>query len=95
MKNLTLPLSLAAAAMLGACSSSPVHTTNTAGEIYTAPPGRTAQIGTGKVTDLVDPMGPVAGIATQRMTLLMQDGSYQVIDRRGPELAMGERVRVR
>ena len=95
MKKLSLPLIVLAAATLGACSSTPVHMTSTAGEIYTSPPGRTAYIGTGKVTDLVDPMGPVAGISTQRMTLLMQDGSYQVIDRRGPELAMGERVRVR
>ncbi len=95
MKKLTLPLIALAAASLGACSGPQPRTTSMGGEIYTAPPGMTAHAGVGKVTDLVDPMGPVAGTSTQRMTLLMQDGSEQVIDRRGPQLAMGERVRVR
>ncbi len=95
MKTLTLPLAVLAAATLSACGGSPVQTTSTGGEIYAAPPGMTAHAGTGKITDLVDPMGPVAGTSTQRMTLLMQDGSEQVIDRRGPQLAFGERVRVR
>ncbi len=96
MKKLTLPLIVLAAATLGACSSGPqVRTTSTGGEIYAAPPGMTARAGVGKVADLVDPMGPVAGTSTQRMTLRMEDGSEQVIDRRGPQLAYGERVRVR
>jgi len=94
MKKLTLPLTLLAAATLAACGSPQMRSESMA---YSAPADTTpARSGYGKVaSDLVDPNGPVNAISEQRMTLTMQDGSTQVIDRRGHQVAVGERIWVK
>jgi hypothetical protein len=94
MKKLTIPLALIAAATLAACGSPQVRTANS--EIYVTPvAGSTVRAGSGKIVELLDPTGPVNGISWQRMTLKMHDGSMQIVDRRGEQLAMGTQVQVR
>jgi hypothetical protein len=94
MNKFTIPLSLLAAATLAACGSQQVRTDDSA--YYVTPvPGSSVRAGAGKVAELLDPNGPVDGISWQRMTLKMDDGSSQIIDRRGKQVAMGEHVRVR
>jgi hypothetical protein len=94
MKKLALPLSLVAVAMLGACSSPQVRT-DTA-EAYVSPVTTSPlRAGRGKVVYLMDPTGPIDGISWQRMTLAMEDGSSQIVDRRGRQVAWGEHLRVR
>lgn len=67
------------------------------GASYAAPVDSTVPLraGNGRVGYLVDPTGPVNGISTQRITLRMDDGSTQVMDRRGQQVALGEHVRLR
>jgi hypothetical protein len=64
---------------------------------YAAPAESTTPLrnGNGRVAYLVDPNGPINGISTQRITLHMDDGSMQTIDRRGKQVALGEHVRLR
>jgi len=95
MNKLTISLSLAAVATLSACGA---HQARVAGsdQPYAASIDSTPlRPGSGKVAYLVDPNGPVNGISTQRLTLHMEDGSSQVMDRRGKQLALGEHVQVR
>jgi hypothetical protein len=93
MKKPTIILSLLAAAALAACGGAQTRTPMA----YSTPADTTqARSGFGKVaSDLVDPNGPVDGISMQRMTLTMQDGSTQMIDRRGHQVAVGERIWVK
>ena len=94
MKKLSIPLSLLAAATLAACGTPDVRS-DSASAIYVTPvPNAQVRTGSGKVMELLDPAGPVNGISWQRMALRMDDGSLQVLDRRGPQVAMGETVRV-
>jgi len=82
-----------AAATLAACGGPQVRTDTS--QSYVSPvPNSSLRTGTGKVTVLLDPTGPVDAITWQRMTLKMQDGSEQIVDRRGHQVAMGETVRV-
>ena len=96
MNKLTIPLSLLAAATLAACGSHQVRTASSE-PAYAASAESSAPLraGSGRVAYLVDPAGPVNGISTQRLTLHMTDGSTQVIDRRGQQVALGEHVRLR
>ena len=89
MKKLTLPLCLLAAATLAACGSPQVRTDDT------SVAGTTARPGSATVVFVVDPEGPVANVSTQRVWLAMQDGSTQIIDRRGDQLSMREHIRLR
>ena len=97
MKKLSIPLCLIAAATLSACA------TSTQGpkpfvqpEAFANPvPATSLRTGPGKVIVLLDPTGPVDALTWQRMTLQMNDGSNQIVDRRGHQVAMGERVVVR
>ena len=94
MKKLTISLSLLAAATLAACGNPQVRTADS--ELYVTPvTNASLRAGSGKVVELMDPTGPVNGISWQRMTLLMADGSTQIVDRRGQQVAMGANVRVR
>jgi hypothetical protein len=94
MNKLTIPFCLVAAATLAACGSPEVR--RDSAESYVNPvAGSTMQTGVGKVVVLTDPTGPVDAISWQRMTLRMQDGSMQTVDRRGHQVAMNEMVRVR
>ena len=102
MKKLAIPLSLAAVAALAACGGQQVRTASseTGAYAYASPAdpkvtGDNLRAGTGKVAYVVDPAGPVNGISTQRLTLHMEDGTTQVIDRRGKQVALGEHVRLR
>lgn len=97
MKKLAIPLSLAVVAALAACGG-PEATKTAYSEpaTFVAPAaGGSLRTGPGKVVVLVDPAGPVDALSWQRMTLQMTDGSMQVVDRRGHQVAMGETVRVR
>ena len=94
MKKLTISLSLLAAATLAACGSPQVRTDSEA--LYVTPvSGATLRTGPGKIVELMDPTGPVNGVSWQRMTLKMEDGSSQIVDRRGQQLAMGSNVVVK
>jgi len=96
MKKLALPLSLLAIATLAACGNPQVRTADADSTIYVTPvTGTPLRAGRGKVSVLMDPTGPVDGISWQRMTLAMEDGSSQIVDRRGHQVAWGEHVRVR
>lgn len=96
MKKLAISLTLVAAATLAACSSPQVRSPFSEPEAYVSPvPNSSVRPGSGKVQVLLDPTGPVDAITWQRMTLQMNDGSTQVVDRRGHQVAMGERVQVR
>jgi outer membrane lipopolysaccharide assembly protein LptE/RlpB len=96
MKKLAIPLSLAAVAMLAACGNQQVRSADADSTVYVTPvSGATLRTGPGKVSVLMDPTGPVDGISWQRMTLAMEDGSSQIVDRRGAQVAWGEHVRVR
>ena len=96
MKKLSIPLCLLAAATLAACGSPQVRTASADSAVYVSPvPGTSLRPGPGKVAVLMDPTGPVDGISWQRMTLNMEDGSTQIVDRRGVQVAWGEHVVVR
>jgi hypothetical protein len=95
MKKLTLPLTLVAAATLAACASPQYQTANSEPIVYVTATNSNVRAGPGKITELLDPTGPINGISWQRMTLKMADGSFQVVDRRGHQVAMGEAVWVR
>jgi hypothetical protein len=96
MKKLTIALSLLTAATLSACGSEQYHrTASTDSTVYVSATRNNLRAGPGKIVDLLDPNGPVNGISWQRMTLKMEDGSFQIIDRRGQQLAMGSEVVVR
>jgi hypothetical protein len=93
MKKLAIPLSLLALATLAACGSPQVRSDS---EVYVTPvAGASVRPGSGKIMELMDPTGPVDGISWQRMSVRMDDGSMQVLDRRGHQVAMGSTVRVR
>jgi len=93
MKKLAIPLSLLAIATLAACSSPAIRedTAQYVSPVTSSP----VRAGRGKVVYLMDPTGPVDGISWQRMTLAMDDGSSQIVDRRGRQVAWGEHLRVR
>ena len=95
MNKVTLPLCLLAAASLAACSNAQV--TPSSDPVVFVSPVKDSPVrpGNGKIVVLLDPAGPVNGISWQRMTLRMQDGSYQIVDRRGYQLAFGQNVEVR
>lgn len=96
MKKLAIPLSLAAVAMLAACGNQQVRSADAESALYVTPvAGATVRAGSGKIMELLDPTGPVDGISWQRMAVRMDDGSMQVLDRRGTQVAMGATVRVR
>lgn len=97
MKKLTIPLCLVAAATLAACGG---HREVRESTTYLLPhtaisTATAARPGSGKVVYVVDPTGPVNGISTQRLTVAMSDGSSQVIEQRGAQIAMGAHVRIR
>jgi hypothetical protein len=94
--NKFLPLSLLAVATLSACGSPQVRTAYSEPATYVSPvPNGSVRAGTGKVQVLLDPAGPVDAMTWQRMTLEMNDGSTQIVDRRGHQVAMGERMQVK
>jgi hypothetical protein len=98
MNKLTIPLCLIAAATLAACGTPQVRSerSDRSEPAYAASTDATPlRPGSGRVAYLVDPRGPVNGISTQRITLHMTDGSTQVLDRRGQQVALGEHVRLR
>ena len=96
MKKLAIPLSLLAIATLGACGNPQARTDLSDSAVYVTPvAGASVRPGSGKIMELLDPTGPVDAISWQRMTLNMDDGSSQIIDRRGHQVAWGEHVRVR
>ena len=93
MKKIAIPLSLLAVAVLAACGS-PAVREDTA-QYVTPVTGATVRAGSGKIMELMDPTGPVNGISWQRMAVHMDDGSMQILDRRGSQVAMGATVRIR
>ena len=96
MNKFTLPLTLIAAATLAACGSQQVRTPASDPVVFVSPvKDAPVRPGNGKIVVLLDPTGPVNGISWQRMTLRMQDGSHQIVDRRGYQLAFGQNVEVR
>jgi hypothetical protein len=96
MKKISIPFVILAAATLAACGSPQVRTDSADQVVYVTPvPNSSLRSGGGKVTELVDPTGPINGISWQRMTLKMNDGSFQIVDRRGHQIAMGAEVYVR
>jgi hypothetical protein len=96
MKKLAIPLSLLALATLAACGNQQVRTADADSALYVTPvAGASVRPGSGKIMELLDPTGPVDGISWQRMAVRMDDGSMQVLDRRGHQVAMGSTVRVR
>ena len=93
MNKTTIALSLLTAATLAACGTPQVRSDSA---VYVTPvPNADVRAGSGKIMELLDPEGPVNGISWQRMALRMDDGSMQILDRRGQQVAMGETVRVR
>lgn len=101
MNKLTLPLSLLAAATLAACAGAQqTQVLGTVDSTYVASAGTvqntgpSVRTGKGKVAYLVDKDGPVNGVSTQRVTMHMNDGTTQVIETRGAQLAMGEHIRI-
>jgi hypothetical protein len=95
MNKFTIPLSLIAAATLAGCGTYQARMTASDPAYAASPVSSPVRPGSGRVAYLVDPAGPVNGISTQRITLHMTDGSTQVIDRRGQQVALGEHVRLR
>ncbi len=95
MKKLAIPLTLLAAAALAGCGAPGVRATNAESIVYVTATNSNVRSGPGKITELLDPTGPIDGISWQRMTLKMADGSFQIVDRRGHQVAMGENVWVR
>ncbi len=96
MNKLAIPLCLLAAATLSACGAPQTRAVIADAPIYVTPvPGSSVRSGPGKIVELLDPTGPVNGVSWQRMTLKMDDGSYQIVDRRGRQVAMGSDVIVR
>ena len=94
MKKLTLPLTLVAVAMLAACGTM----RDMRDSVTYAPIGDTVATqlrpGSGKVSHVVDPTGPIDGISSQRLVLNMDDGTQQNVERRGQQIAMGEHVNI-
>lgn len=105
MRNLAIPLSLAAAATLAACGGLPDNradsrSLDSGSAVYVVPTGTTgtldaAKPGPARIVFLRDHEGPVNGISDQELTLRMADGSLQTITTRGRQFAMGQRVQVR
>ena len=97
MKKLSIPLCLIAAATLAACGTQQVQQKAYSEPVSFAAPANSAPLrtGPGKVSELLDPTGPVDSITWQRMTLKMNDGSSQIVDRRGHQVAWGESVVVK
>ena len=96
MKKIAIPLSLLALATLGACGNQQTRTDLTESAVYVTPvAGASVRPGSGKIMELLDPDGPVDAISWQRMAVRMDDGSMQILDRRGHQVAMGSTVRVR
>ena len=97
MKKLSIPLCLIAAATLAACGTQQVHQKAYSEPVSFVAPANSGSLrtGPGKVTELLDPTGPVDSLTWQRMTLRMNDGSTQIVDRRGHQVAMGEGVVVK
>lgn len=96
MKKLAVPLSLLAIATLGACGNQQVYSDASESAVYVTPvAGASVRAGSGKIMELMDPTGPIDGISWQRMAVRMDDGSMQILDRRGHQVAMGSTVRVR
>jgi hypothetical protein len=96
MNKLAIPLVILAAATLSACGAPQVRAVNADATVFVTPvPGSSVRSGPGKIVELLDPTGPINGISWQRMTLKMDDGSYQIVDRRGHQVAMNSEVYVR
>jgi hypothetical protein len=96
MKKLAIPLSLLAIATLAACGNQQPRMESADSAYYVTPvPGASVRPGSGKIMTLMDPTGPVNGVSWQRMSVHMDDGSTQILDRRGAQVAMGATVRVR
>jgi hypothetical protein len=103
MNKLSIPLCLLAAATLAACGNNPLRDERArASEVqaadtsyFVSPTQNPLRTGKGKIVTLLDPRGPVEGISWQRMTLRMEDGSEQIVDRQGRQVAWGENVHVR
>ena len=55
-----------------------------------------ARPGVGKVVQVVDPTGPgpVRSVSTQSLTIKMRDGSIQYVTQIGPQIELGETVRL-
>jgi hypothetical protein len=87
-------VTLVAVALLAACGTM----RDMRDSVTYAPIGDTVasqlRTGTGKVSYVVDPTGPVDGISAQHLVLNMDDGSQQHVQRRGQQIAMGEHVRI-
>jgi hypothetical protein len=96
IKQLAIPFSLAAMVTLAACGGPQINRAYSEPASFVSPvAGSSLRAGPGKVMVLTDPAGPVDAISWQRMTLQMNDGSWQIVDRRGHQVAMGESVMVR
>ena len=95
MNKLTISLSLAAAAMLAACGS-PNRLVSDSRPTYVAVPIAEANVrpGVGKVVLVVDRTGPVRSVSTQVLTVRMRDGSNQIVTQTGPQIEIGEEVRL-
>jgi len=94
MNKLSIPFCLLAAATLAACSG-PQIKADSAESFANPVANSTLRPGVGRIVVLTDPTGPINAITWQRMTLRMEDGAMQTVDRRGHQVAMGELVRVR
>jgi hypothetical protein len=57
--------------------------------------GSNVRTGSGKITLLTDPTGPVADLSAQRVTLRMRDGTLQTVIVRGEQLKFGEDIAIR
>lgn len=95
MRKLPISLSLAAAAALAACGGHEVRTAPAVAVIAPAPAGDVLRPGYGRVTDVtavVYPNSTSRGMF--RLTLRMDDGALQVVDTRGPAVALDTRVEI-
>jgi hypothetical protein len=86
---------VAAAVALAACAGHEVRPAPAAALAVPAPVGYVLRPGLGRVTAISAVVYPNSSrAAMQQLTLLMDDGSIQVVDTRGPRIAMGERVEI-
>ena len=92
MKKIIVPFALVAIAALSACSS--VREMRSATYAPVEPTVTSLRTGNGKVATALDPTGPVNGISTQYLTIRMDDGTVQTVERRGQQIAIGEHVTI-
>ena len=95
MRKFPISLSLAAAATLAACGGHEVRPAPAVALDAPAPAAYVLRPGYGRVTDVTAVVYPNSASRSMfRLTLRMDDGTVQVVDTRGPAIAMGERVEI-